>query len=911
MEVPQIDQPQFRRALARAIIFPLIALLLFVTILLWQLEDMLAASILVDHSDEAIAQAHATQNLLVDMETGLRGYLITGERDFLQPYLRAQPSIEPAIANLAALVADNPEQSALVNQLVPDYTAWQQYASSVIQMRDSGGDYASFVRSRVGKQHMDAIRAQLDRFIDAEMLLRDQRSRTSQRTTQIVIGTSIALALVVGGALAFFSRRQMLVLSRSYGRIVGLMHERARLLEEHRERLKNVIANVPGLVWETWAKPDATNQRIDFVSEYVGTMLGYSADEWVSTPNFWLKIVHPEDQARAAEVADATFQSGAPGVNQFRWIRSDGRAIWTETFSAPIMDASGQPIGMRSVTLDISERKQAERALREGEERFRSLFDSAPLGICLGRDGKILYGNNTFARMFGYADISALQGVPLIDLVAPEARAEIHERVRRRESGEPVPDSYETIGLRPDGSRFPYTVEVTRIMLPDGPASVAFCIDVTARKRDEERQRLLMQTSELLSGSLEYEPTLERLTQVIVPRLADWVAIHMLEDDIVRRLAMRHIDPAKAELARNRPERYPLQPGGQHIVAHVLATGTSEFYADVPDELLVAAARDQEHLKLLRALGFRSYICVPLIARGRTLGAITLATSTSGRVYDTTDLLLAEDLASRAAIAIDNARLYRQAHEAVRARDQFLSIASHELKTPLTSLIGYTDLMLRRASRDDSLSERDQRAIRTISEQAARLNKLVVELLDLSRIETGQLSIDRGVVELNGLVQRLVQEISQTQPHEAERIVLQTAPDPLVLTGDELRLEQVFQNLLQNALKYSPAGGTVAIQIERRAGQACVSVRDEGIGIPAAALPNLFRRFYRAPNVDPQRITGMGVGLFVVKEIVQLHGGEISVESQEDLGSTFTVFLPLWPEGQPAASAQPADEVAS
>jgi len=910
MEVPQIDQLHFKRALARAIVFPLIALLLFAGVLLWQLENMLAAASLVDHSDEVIAQAHAMQNLLVDMETGLRGYAITGERDFLEPYLRAQPLIEPALANLAALVANNPAQSQLINHLAPSYTAWREYAASVIQLRDTGGDYTSLVRSRAGKQHMDTMRAQIDRFIDAEMMLRDQRSRTSQRTSQIVIGTSIALALAVGGVLAFFSRRQMLILSQSYSRIVDLVQERAQLLEEQRERLNNVIANVPGLVWEAWGQPDAATQQIDFVSEHVVTMLGYSVEDWISTPNFWLKIVHPDDQAHAAAVAKATFESGEAGVNQFRWIRRDGQVIWVETFSAPILDASGQPIGMRGVTLDISNRKRAETALRESEERFRSLFDKAPLGICLGRDGKILYGNNALARMFGYDDIRALQGTPLIDLVAPEARAEIDERIRRREAGDSVLGSYETIGLRRDGSRFPYTVEVIRIILPDGPASVAFCMDVTARKRDEQRQQLLIETSELLTTSLEYEPTLERLTQVIVPRLADWVAIHMLEDDLVRRLAVRHIDPAKTELARSRPERYPLQPGGQHIVAHVLASGKSEFYAHVPGELLIAAARDQEHLHLLRALGFRSYICVPLIARGRTLGTMTLVTSDSGRVYDSTDLLLAEDLAARAAIAIDNARLYRQAQEAVRARDQFLSIASHELKTPLTSLIGYTDLIFRRSGRDSSLSERDLRAIRVISEQAGRLNKLVAALLDLSRIETGQLSIDRGVVELNQLVQRLVRELAQAQAQEAERIMFQPASEPLVLIGDELRLEQVIQNLVQNALKYSPGGGTVAIEVERRADQACVIVRDEGIGIPAAALSNLFRRFYRAPNVDAHRISGMGVGLFVVKEIVHLHGGKITVESQENVGSTFTVCLPLRPAEQSAVTERQADEVA-
>jgi PAS domain S-box-containing protein len=925
MEIPQIDQLQFRRLLTRAIIVPVIALVAFVGLLLWQLRDMLSAIQLVDHSDQVVAQAQATQKLMLDMETGLRGYLITGEGDFLGPYRAAQSSIRPAFSALKTLVADNPAQTERISQLVPLYDGWQQYAQNVIALHDSGGDYASAVRAREGKQRMDATRALLADFTQAEMNLRDLRSRAAQQSTRIVIGSSIALALVLGAALAVVSRRQLLMLSQSYDRTVALVQERANLLDEQRERLQvtlasigdgvvvtdvagrvtlingvaqsligwsaseaagqplstvftivnehtrqpvenpvvkvlqhgaivglanhtllirrdgaeipiddsaapirdpqgqmlgvvlvfrdiaeqkqaadakeqltrqvetqrqrlnNVIANVPGVVWESWGQPDATNQRIDFVSDYVETMLGYSVDEWLATPNFWLKIVHPDDRERAAEVANETFRSGRPGVNQFRWVRRDGQVLWVETFSAPIVDPSGQAIGMRGVTLDITERKQIEEA----------------------------------------------------------------------------------------------------------------------RTREQERQNLLIETSELLTTTLEYEPALEHLAELLVPRLADWAAVHLLEDGIVRRLAVAHVDPTKAELARSRPDHYPLHPNAQHSVAHVLATGEAELYADVTDDLLVATARDTEHLKLLRALGYGSYICVPLIARGRTLGVITLVTSDSGRHYDASDLAFAEDLAARVAIAVDNARLYRQAQAAVRARDQFLSIASHELKTPLTSLIGYTDLIQRRARRDGAFSERDQRAVRVIGEQSQRLNRLVTALLDLSRIQNGQLSIDRGVVELNSLAQRLIQELAQAQPHEAERIVFDGAPEPLVLQGDELRLEQVIQNLIQNALKYSPAGGPVVIRLGRSDDQASISVRDKGIGIPAASLHNLFQRFYRAPNVETHQITGMGVGLFVVREIVQLHGGEISVESEEGVGSTFTVRLPLHHDGEmPAAREQ-------
>ena len=415
--------------------------------------------------------------------------------------------------------------------------------------------------------------------------------------------------------------------------------------------------------------------------------------------------------------------------------------------------------------------------------------------------------------------------------------------------------------------------------------------DIEEQKRAEDQQRLLAEASVLLVSSLDYELMLTQLTRLVVPRLADWCAIHILEDGDIRRLAFTHNDPLKQALVGDRPERYPLDPSARHIVSHVLRSGEPELYSDVPDTLLVEAARDDEHLRTLRALVFRSYMCLPMVARGHTLGTITLATAESGRRYGQAELAFGEDLASRAAIALDNARLYRDAQAAVRARDQFLSIASHELKTPLTSLMGYVDLMQRRAARAGDQTERDQRAMRVIGEQAARLNKLVGALLDLSRIETGQLSIERGLVDLNALARRLVEETQPTT--DRHTITFSGADQPVMLLGDELRLEQVVQNLIQNAIKYSPGGGTVAVLVERHGANAYVRVSDQGIGIPATALPQLFRRFYRAPNADSQHISGMGIGLYVVKEIVELHGGTVEVASQEHQGSTFTISLPL------------------
>ena len=913
MTKPSIDQAEFRRILNRAFVPPLFALVLLAAVLLWQVNSLLASTRLVDHSDQVLTDVTEAQRLLIDLETGVRGYLLTGEGDFLGPYTAANGQIDAVLGHLSSMVSDNPEQSARLEQLQPTYGKWRDYANQVLALRRDNGDYLSVVRSRTGKNLMDQMRLNLGAFIRTEETLRDERSAAAQQAARVVIWSSVGLALLVGLGLAFLTRRQLSALARTYGQaltaeqarsheldeqrerlrvtlasigdavmvaspdgritflnpvaenvmgwpsaeaegqpmnkvfaiinehtrapavnpfdrvvregvVVGLANhtllirrdgsevpiddsaapikdqngqvigvvlvfrdiseqkyverahfELSREIEAQRTRLDNVIANVPGVVWEAWGQPDQASQRIDFVSNYVETMLGYTTDEWLSTPNFWLTIVHPEDRAGAAARATETFRRAEPGVNRFRWITRSGDVLWVESHSVVMLGENDQPLGMRGVTLDISARMQAEQL----------------------------------------------------------------------------------------------------------------------RARVVAQQRFLLDASALLASSLEYEQTFEQLAQRLVPGMADWCAVHILEpDDSVRRLTMLHVDPAKTELARQRPERYSLQPGGQHIVPQVLRTNQAEFYPVVPDGLLAETARDEQHLKLLRTLGFASYMCVPMAARGRTLGTITLVTAESGRHFDEADLSLAQELGVRAALAIDNARLFRETRDAVRARDQFLSIASHELKTPITSLTGYADLLLRRAQRDGQLPERDQRAVRIISDQASRLNRLIAALLDLSRIETGQLSIVRGELALSALVDRLVRE-TQTTLQTHHQLVWEQPDQPLTVSGDELRVEQVVQNLIQNAIKYSPDGGTITVQLGRDGEWARLRVSDQGIGIPEQALPNLFKRFYRAPNTDEHRISGMGVGLFVVREIVQLHGGEISVESTEGKGTTVTLLLPL------------------
>ena len=233
----------------------------------------------------------------------------------------------------------------------------------------------------------------------------------------------------------------------------------------------------------------------------------------------------------------------------------------------------------------------------------------------------------------------------------------------------------------------------------------------------------------------------------------------------------------------------------------------------------------------------------------------------------------------------------KRAEQALRLRDQFLSLAAHELKTPMTSILGHIQLIQRRLTKQQTVTPRDLHAVQVIADQAKRLNQMVLSLFDISRIETGQLSIERSPMDVVALVRRVVDEMQMT----LEQPVIEFEPPetPVIILADELRLEQVFQNLIQNALKYSGPGTSIRVTLMLADTSVRIAVHDRGIGIPSASLPQLFERFYRATNVDGGNISGMGIGLYVVKEIVELHGGEVHVASTEGQGSTFTVHLPL------------------
>jgi PAS domain S-box-containing protein len=417
-------------------------------------------------------------------------------------------------------------------------------------------------------------------------------------------------------------------------------------------------------------------------------------------------------------------------------------------------------------------------------------------------------------------------------------------------------------------------------------------------QRAQAHSSFLSEASAILSSSLDYEVTLKNVARLAVPHFADWCVIDLLgADQHINRLVVAHSGPAGESLLHELQERYPYDPNQSSGVANVLRTGQSELYSDITDDLLDSVARNQEHLYMLRQFRLRSAMCVPMLARNRAIGAITFASSKEERQYDSSDLQLAEDLARRAALAVDNARLYRQAQQArteaevaSRIKDEFLATISHELRTPLNAILGWVGVMRRDGLDNETLV----RAIEIIERNARSQSQLIEDLLDVSRIITGKLRLDVRPVELRPIVEAAVDVMRPSA--DAKGVKLQVVLDskPGLVSGDPNRLQQVIWNLLSNAVKFTPKGGKVQVRLERINSHVEITVSDTGQGINAKFLPYVFDRFRQADSSYTRRYGGLGLGLAIVRHLVDLHGGAVEVHSPgEGQGATFKVKLPL------------------
>ncbi|HEU0013348.1 MAG TPA: ATP-binding protein [Longimicrobium sp.] len=589
------------------------------------------------------------------------------------------------------------------------------------------------------------------------------------------------------------------------------------------------------------------------------------------------------------------------------------------------------------------------RAVQRSEERFRSLVvASAQIVWRADADGRFAEPQPEWAEFTG-TTFEQYRGDGWSASVHADDRRRVMEEWRGAVAGARLLETEFRL-CRADGEWRRVAVRAVPVGVEDGRARewMGAVTDVTERRRVESTRDFLAEASRVLASSLDYETTLRSVARLAVPALADWCAVDVVDEDgNLHRLAVEHTDPAKVDFVRQIQERYPSDPNAPNGTHHVVRTGKSEMMPDIPDALLVAAARDEEHLRLVRELGLRSYICAPLVARGRVMGAVTLASAESGRRYAEADLAAAEDLARRAAVAIDNARLYGETEEArsrleqqaaelqetqaememahdelqrayedlaVRtveaeraraaadqaneAKSQFLATMSHELRTPLNAIAGYTQLLEMGIHGEVSPAQRE--SLEKIRRNQQHLLGLINDVLNFAKIEAGQVQYELRDVPLD---QTLAAVEALVEPQlRARQLRYEYHPgDPrTTVRADPDRMEQIILNLLSNAIKFTEPGGRVELGWEAADGHARVHVTDSGRGIPPDKQDAIFEPFVQVDPALTRAAEGTGLGLAISRDLARAMRGDLTVRSEPGRGSTFTLALPL---GRPREAA--------
>ncbi|MGE5814783.1 MAG: ATP-binding protein, partial [Acidobacteriota bacterium] len=388
----------------------------------------------------------------------------------------------------------------------------------------------------------------------------------------------------------------------------------------------------------------------------------------------------------------------------------------------------------------------------------------------------------------------------------------------------------------------------------------------------------------------DYRQTLRTLAWLAVPQIADWCAVYMLNDsDSSEQLAVAHSDPARLRLAEEFQRKYPPDRDAPSGLPGVLRTGRSELVEQLTDDMVESADISSEHRADIRALGITSYMIVPLRTRRGTVGAITFVSAESHRRFTNADLRFAETVADRAAVAIENAWAFEDARTANRLKDEFLAMLSHELRTPLNAMLGYTRMLQTGAVPDD----RRESALSVIERNGTMLSQILEDLLDVSRIVSGKMRLEVRPVDVRQVITDAIGTVRPAAEAKGISVSAHLETAALALNADRDRLQQVLWNLLNNAVKFTPSGGTITVNAQAGADGIEISVADTGRGIPATLLPHVFERFMQGDTRLGREHRGLGLGLSIARNIVEMHGGTISADSEgEGKGAVFRVNLP-------------------
>lgn len=679
----------------------------------------------------------------------------------------------------------------------------------------------------------------------------------------------------------------------------GAHIDRARVeasLRESEERYRLIGDAANDAIWDwdlatnvvTWNRGLAKT----FGHEDVGT---------ATDAAWWMAHVHPDDRAHVKRHIRAAIDGeAATWEDEYRFQRADGSHAFVLDRGRIVRDAEGRGLRMVGSMQDLTERQRAARRLRESEEFMRQLVEHSPDCIkVLDAEARLGSMNAFGMRQLAIDDFETVRGRDwrtffsgddrvAADRVFTEA---LHGRSARFEGycptqrGEP---RWWSVVATPLGS----ADGVTRVLVVSR--------DVTESHRAALGARFLADASAMLHDLSDSDATLRRLARLATESFADRCVI-----DVVDGADKRHID---ARTARgSRPDPTASAPCDDFCVTHVLQTGEAELVEQV-GEALGRASGDVPHLQQLRDLGIRSFMCVPLEVRTDVIGAMAFYISDSERNFTRVELDVAVDLARRVAIAIDNARLYRNVQDSDQRKSEFLATLAHELRNPLAPIRTGLEVL----ARSGPQSPDGQRVRAVMSRQMGHMVRLVDDLLDVSRLSRGKLELKKCLVTLEEVVRDAVEGSQPFFDAAGHRLTVVLPDVPVQLYGDPTRLSQVVANLLTNAAKYTPDAGDIRVEATLDGAHVAIEVSDTGIGLTGEQLPVIFEMFGQIRTSANRTEGGLGIGLTLVRQLVEMHGGQVTARSAgAQQGSTFEVRLPVAhvvePRAAPDVAAAPAE----
>jgi signal transduction histidine kinase/PAS domain-containing protein len=568
-------------------------------------------------------------------------------------------------------------------------------------------------------------------------------------------------------------------------------------------------------------------------------------------------------------------------------------------------EAEAEAAARRSQEL-AQARQAVDRLARDAQRRardFSTLFEEAPIGLGIAEDVdcRQIVPNRALAEMLGVppgGNISqsadTAERIPMRIAGADGTPLSVEELSLQRAARTGLPVRGVDVDVyRPDGSRISLLEYAAPLFDDDGRprGAIGAFLDVSGRRRDAEEQRFLADATRLLNASLDYTATLGKLVRLAVPQMADYSVLDIVtpEGQVVR-AGLAHRDPAREAQLR---EALVLTPAGQGIrgnrgMLNMVKAGRPVLWSDVNRRQLEGLGLRRDQVEFVLSVDIGSCAMVPMLVRGRVIGAFAWMRHSGRTRFDDRDIALAEELARRAAVAVENARLYREAQAANRLKDEFVATLSHELRTPLNALLGWTEML-----RSGQLSpERQRHAIDAIERTARLQTQITNDLVDVSRAASGAFQLAPRYVDAGEIIETAVESFRLAAEAKGVRLGVNVNRTMPPVFADPDRLQQIVFNLVANAVKFTPQG-TVEVSARVADGRLQVHVHDTGIGISAAFLPFVFERFRQADGSTSRQYGGLGLGLSIVRSLVELHGGRVVAHSEgEGRGATFSVWLP-------------------